>query len=81
MERVMAATHRRTFAIEPHKNRDCPARKGAIFYWSIGYNDAPGEPRRRVSQIRFRRLSALSRHELERAASEARQLAELFGDD
>lgn len=52
---------------------------GAVFYWSIGYKD--GEPRRMVSQIRFCRLPALSRHELERATSEARQLAELFVDD
>lgn len=53
-------------------------KPGAIFYWSIGYEDEPGRPRRRISQIRFRRLPGWSRRELERAARRSADLAEVF---
>jgi hypothetical protein len=43
---------------------------GAIFHWSIGYRDRRGQ-RIRESIIRFRRLPAWSRRELERARQEA----------
>ena len=47
---------------------------GAVFYWSIGYKDAPGEPRRRVSQVRFRRLPAWSHTEISMANKYAETL-------
>jgi hypothetical protein len=53
-------------------------RPGAIFYWSIGYEDEPGRPRRRVSQIRLRRLPGWTKRELARAKHKAAQLADLF---
>jgi hypothetical protein len=53
-------------------------RPGAIFYWSIGYEDEPGRPRRRVSQIRFRRLLGWTKRELDEAKRKAAQLADLF---
>ncbi|MFA7386634.1 MAG: hypothetical protein WCZ87_03120, partial [Thiohalobacteraceae bacterium] len=40
---------------------------GAVFYWSIGYAEGPGKPRERVSRIRFRRLPAWTRAELNAA--------------
>lgn len=51
---------------------------GAVFYWSIGYKDAPGEPRRRVSQIRFRRLPAWSQTEISMANKYAETLRRAF---
>jgi len=53
---------------------------GAIFYWSIGYKDSPGEPRRRISQIRFQRLPGWSRQELLAAQSFAAEYRSLFSD-
>lgn len=53
-------------------------KPGAVFYWFIGYKDAPGEPRRRVSQIRFRRLPAWSQHDIDQAARHASELSAIF---
>ncbi len=51
---------------------------GAVFYWSIGYEEEPGQPRRRVSQIRLRRLPKWTRRELEEAERKAMEFADLF---
>jgi hypothetical protein len=48
--------------------------KGAVFYWTIGYRIAPGG-RERVSRIKFRRLPAWGRRDLERASQRAAELA------
>jgi len=53
-------------------------RAGACFYWSVGYEEAPGVPRQRVSRIRFRRLPGWSRRELVQAEKAAQSLADLF---
>ena len=53
-------------------------KPGSSFYWAIGYEDAPGVPRQRVSRIRFRRLPGWTRRELDRAALSARRLESLF---
>lgn len=67
--------------IEEITEDDCTLIKpGAVFYWSIGYKDAPGEPRRRVSQIRFRRLPAWSQHDIDQAARHAAELSAIFSD-
>lgn len=53
-------------------------RPGSFFYWAVGYEDAPGIPRQRVSRIRFRRLPGWTAQEIKRAKQKASQLAELF---
>jgi hypothetical protein len=53
-------------------------RPGSFFYWAVGYEDAPGVPRQRVSRIRFRRLPGWTTQEIKRAKQEALKLAELF---
>ena len=55
-------------------------KPGAVFYWSICYKDAPGEPRRRVSQIRFRRLPLWSQRDIDQAAHRASEVAAMFSD-
>lgn len=55
-------------------------RPGAVFYWSIGYLDRPSG-RIRASRIRFRRLPAWSRRDLETAKAEAENLRELLHDE
>jgi hypothetical protein len=50
---------------------------GAVFYWSIGYDDSSGS-RRRVSQIVFRRLPGMSRREIEEAEKRALEFASIF---
>lgn len=56
-------------------------KKGAVFYWSIGFADYPGRPRERVSRIRFRRLAAWTDSELIRAREKGVSLARLFSAD
>ena len=51
---------------------------GAVFYWDVGYLITPGG-RRRASEIRFRRLPAWTREELETARREAAEFRELVG--
>jgi hypothetical protein len=48
--------------------------EGAIFYWNIGYYDDPTGQRRRVSEIRFRRLPAWHAADLRNAAREAERI-------
>lgn len=52
---------------------------GAVFYGSIGYLDRP-TGRIKASVIRFRRLPAWTRRELEEARAVAAELATLFDD-
>lgn len=53
---------------------------GAVFYWTVLRETDAFENVRNYSQIRFRRLPAWSRGDLERAETEAEQLhEELFG--
>lgn len=51
---------------------------GSVFYWDVGYLDTPGG-RRCASEIRFRRLPAWTREELEVARREAAEFRELVG--
>jgi hypothetical protein len=53
---------------------------GAVFYWSIGYQDTPGGQRQRVSVIRFARLPRLSQAAVNRAFEQADHLAALLKD-
>lgn len=53
---------------------------GAVFYWSIGYYTTGDGQVQRTSQIRFRRLPAWSKSELERAEVRAKELLEALGD-
>lgn len=52
---------------------------GAVFYWNIGYLDSQSGQRTRVSIIRFRRLPAWTRKEIESAGREAARIRAAFG--
>lgn len=71
-----------TLGIDEVTEDDIPLIKpGAVFYWSIGYADYPGQPRVRQSRIRFRRLPTWTQAELERARKEAKRLTTLLATD
>ena len=52
---------------------------GAVFYWSIGYLDQRSGQRTRESVLRFRRLPAWNRRELDEARQRARKISARFG--
>lgn len=54
---------------------------GAVFYWSMGYEDRPGYPRQRLSRIYFRRLPGWTEEEVNAAEEEAERNAPLFSGD
>jgi len=54
-------------------------KSGAIFYWSIGYLDSYSGQRSRVSIIRFQRLPAWSKKEIDAAQREAERLQQIIG--
>lgn len=56
-------------------------RIGAIFYWSIRYEQEPGLPRRRVTRIRFRRLPAWSKSEVQRVDDFAQRARSLWASN
>jgi hypothetical protein len=47
---------------------------GAIFYWTLGYSDSPGGQRNRISSLRFRRLPAWNKSDIDTTKLEARSL-------
>lgn len=53
--------------------------EGAVFYWSIGYRNALDGQRQRVSEIRFRRLPAWSKKDIETAKQAAQRLKDIIG--
>ena len=53
---------------------------GAVFYFSLGYRIAPWGQRDRVATIKFRRLPAWSKREIEAASAQAETWAEMFDD-
>lgn len=66
--------------IEEVEEADRPLiEPGAVFYWSIGYLDKPSG-RLRASIIRFRRLPAWTKRELESARAKVPELRRLFED-
>lgn len=69
-----------TMAEIPEGDRDL-IMPGAVLYWSVGYKEGPGQPRERVSRIRFRRLPAWNKTDLDRAHANAQELARLLGSD
>lgn len=52
---------------------------GAVFYWSIGYDDRPSG-RQRASRIRFRRLPTWSASEIAHAERDAERIKSLLED-
>ncbi len=67
--------------IEEVEEADRPLiEPGAVFYWSIGYLDKPSG-RLRASIIRFRRLPAWTKRDLELARTEAVRLKALLDED
>ncbi len=68
------------FCLDDVSEEDRPLLKpGAIFYWNIGYHDSRTGQRRKVSEIRFRRLPAWTAREIEAARREATRLGDLIG--
>ncbi len=69
-----------TFSIEEIPESDRPlALPGAVFYWSIGYDDRLDGQRNRVSSIRVRRIPVWTDKELKAARREAESLGERIG--
>lgn len=56
-------------------------KRGAVLYWTIGYEQTQAGQRKRVSTIRLRRLPAWSRADVDRVAKRAKELDELFSDE
>ena len=54
---------------------------GAVFYWSVGYRETLWGQRERVSSLRFRRLPAWTRSDLDEVKRKAREFAALIRDD
>jgi hypothetical protein len=68
------------FPLDEISEEDRPlVRPGAIFYWNIGYHDSSSGQRTRASIIRFRRLPAWRREEIEAARLEAERIRESIG--
>jgi hypothetical protein len=68
------------FPLDEVSEEDRPLiRPGAIFYWNIGYHNSYSGQRTRTSIIRFRRLPAWTREEIEAAKREAERLGESIG--
>lgn len=67
------------FAIEDAADPDRSLiLRGAIFYWSIGYEETPAKTRKTFSIIRFRRLPAWTRSEIHAMQKEAVRLRRLL---
>lgn len=63
------------FSTEEIDEPDHPLiQPGAVFYWTLGYSDSPGGQRNRISSLRFRRLPAWNKKDIETAKAEARRL-------
>jgi hypothetical protein len=56
-------------------------RPGAVFYWSIRYEQEPGLPRRRVSRIRFRRVPGWTTSEIQRAESVGKRVKAIWSSN
>jgi hypothetical protein len=68
------------FPLDEVSEEDRPLiRPGAIFYWNIGYHNSYSGQRTRTSIIRFRRLPAWTREEIEAAKREAERLGKSIG--
>ncbi len=68
------------FSLDDVSEEDRPLiRPGAIFYWNIGYHTSYSGQRTRTSIIRFRRLPAWTREEIEAAKREAERLGKSIG--
>ena len=66
------------FSIEEVHQEDKPlVEVGAVFYWTIGYKEDRGQ-RIRASMIRFRRLPAWQKEEIEAAKRDAKYIKDLF---
>lgn len=68
------------FSFEEVPITDLPLlKRGAVFYWNIGYSDSISGQRTRVSVVRFRRLPVWKTEELDAAKREAVRLGEKIG--
>ncbi len=76
----MQAEEQATFSLDevPDEDREFVVA-GGVFYWSIGYELSRGGQKRSVSEIRFRRLPAWTKGELEAVRRETEELLKTFG--
>jgi hypothetical protein len=56
-------------------------KPGAVFYWNIGYRISDWGQKTKGSELRFRRLPAWSKKEIDAVKVRAAELASLFSDD
>lgn len=54
-------------------------KEGAIFYWSIGYEESPSKQRRKSSVIKFRRMPAWRRKDISKFQENAQKLTHAIG--
>lgn len=64
---------------ELHSDERALVKPGAIFYWNIGYHDLYRGQRKRESIIRFRRLPAWTKREIDVAREKAANIRESIG--
>jgi len=69
-----------TFSVEEVPEPDLSlVFSGSIFYWNVGYETTRSGQRKRVSVLRFRRLPAWTRSDIEAVRRTAATLKSLFG--
>jgi hypothetical protein len=56
-------------------------KPGAVFYWNIGYRISDWGQKTKGSELRFRRLPAWSKREIDAVKVRATELASLFSDE
>lgn len=56
-------------------------KRGAVFYWSVGFSDYPGRGRSRESRIRFRRLMGPLKADIARSEKMGKELAQFFASN
>ncbi|HWN95941.1 MAG TPA: hypothetical protein VNT99_12970 [Methylomirabilota bacterium] len=68
------------FDLKQVSNDDLPLlKRGAVFYWSIGYHTDTARRRRTVSELRFRRLPPLNHDEIATARKAAQTILTELG--
>jgi hypothetical protein len=68
--------------MEEVSSSDLPlVAQGAVFYWTIGYQDSPGGQRERVSTLRFARQPRLGDVQLNRIFERAERIAMVLESD
>ncbi|MBI4081268.1 MAG: hypothetical protein HY423_01525 [Candidatus Lambdaproteobacteria bacterium] len=70
-----------TFEIDSVPDADLSlVQPGAVFYWSVGYRNELSGQKVLMSVVRFRRLPAWSKRDIERARNTAEKFSVFFDD-